>query len=475
LKSLGLSQERAQAQGNEEALRDSCARSAQKLAGLQREDETLTEELFEAQKVLAGAEPTSKGYEGSIEALTASLDEVKTKRIEAEQRLIPLEEAITRHKERMTEARLSVATLVERANSVRRQIEAAQREHEGLSAEIEKASVDLAAKNIVARRIKPLLAVFEGFLRSVEQRTQALSQATHDAHSSTSKLHASLEEARKASHVAHDAHDTVNEKLSALRVEKGRLEIQVESAIRVIKEDCKTPLERALSLPALDNREEVEEQAFKLRRRIANMGTINPDAAVEYEELKTRYTYMESQLEDMMSARRALAKIIRVIDNRMKEDFMRTFEQVNAHFQEVFMLLFPGGSAELSLVDPEEPETSGIEVSAQPRGKRITKMMLMSGGEKSLTALALLFAVYRIRSAPFYILDEVEAALDDTNLRRLCGYFDSLRETTQLILITHQRRTMELANVLYGISMQADGVTRVVSQRLEHADVAKGA
>ncbi len=153
----------------------------------------------------------------------------------------------------------------------------------------------------------------------------------------------------------------------------------------------------------------------------------------------------------------------------MKTDFERTFEEVNTNFQEVFAVLFPGGAAHLSLTDPEDIDNSGIEVNAQPRGKRITKMSLMSGGEKSLTAMALLFALYRTRPTPFYILDEVEAALDDTNLRRLIAYIDQLRTTTQLIMITHQRRTMEMADVLFGVSMQADGITKVISQKLDRA------
>ena len=120
-------------------------------------------------------------------------------------------------------------------------------------------------------------------------------------------------------------------------------------------------------------------------------------------------------------------------------------------------------------MDPDDLENTGVEVNAQPKGKRIAKMMLLSGGEKSLTALALLFAVYRIRSTPFYILDEVEAALDDTNLRRLVAYINSLRDETQLIMITHQRRTMEMADTLFGVSMQGDGVTKVISQKLDQA------
>lgn len=142
---------------------------------------------------------------------------------------------------------------------------------------------------------------------------------------------------------------------------------------------------------------------------------------------------------------------------------------MDANFQEIFATLFPGGRANLSLVDPDDMENTGVEVNAQPKGKRIAKMMLLSGGEKSLTALALLFAVYKIRSTPFYILDEVEAALDDSNLRRLAAYIDTLRDETQLIMITHQRRTMEMADVLFGVSMQGDGVTKVISQKLDQA------
>jgi chromosome segregation protein len=160
---------------------------------------------------------------------------------------------------------------------------------------------------------------------------------------------------------------------------------------------------------------------------------------------------------------------VRAIDRKMRERFLETFEQVDQHFRNVFAVLFPGGHAELKMTDPDDPEETGVEVVAQPLGKKLQKMTLMSGGEKSLTALALLFALYRTRPCPFYILDEVEAALDDSNLRRFVGFVDSMRRVTQFIIVTHQRRTMEMADVLYGVSMQSDGVSKVVSQRLDHA------
>lgn len=162
-------------------------------------------------------------------------------------------------------------------------------------------------------------------------------------------------------------------------------------------------------------------------------------------------------------------RINAVIEERMRDDFANTFKTVDENFRQIFSMLFPGGNAHLSLVDPDDIEASGVEVHAQPAGKRIAKMSLMSGGERSLTALALLFALYKTRSTPFYILDEVEAALDDSNLRRLISYIDQMRHETQLLMITHQRRTMEMADVLFGVSMQADGVTKVLSQKLEDA------
>ena len=202
-------------------------------------------------------------------------------------------------------------------------------------------------------------------------------------------------------------------------------------------------------------------------RQINNLGPVNQVAMEEYEQLKRRADYIEEQLADLESARKALTKITVAIDRKMRKAFLVTFEKVDANFREIFAMLFPGGQAHLEMTDPEHPAETGIEVVAQPRGKRITKMMLMSGGEKSLTALALLFAVYRTRTVPFYVLDEVEAALDDANLSKLIGALDVLRSDTQLLVISHQRRTMEDADVLYGVSMQADGVSRVVSQKLD--------
>ena len=186
-------------------------------------------------------------------------------------------------------------------------------------------------------------------------------------------------------------------------------------------------------------------------------------------ELKERADYISEQVADLEAARKSLSKIAAAIDRKMKRRFLVVFDQVNQNFSEIFGMLFPGGAAHIEMTDPEHPAETGIEIVAQPQGKRIMKMTLMSGGEKSLTALALLFAVYRTRTVPFYVFDEVEAALDYANLQRLLDAIERLKDQTQLIVISHQRRTMEQADVLYGVSMQADGVSHVVSQRLDQS------
>jgi chromosome segregation protein len=467
--SLRLSQKLAEQRGVTQAAQSEALRATNALESARRDFADVQKQREQAQQTVAEARPTVEALEKKLAAATEAAS-ARTARIdELNDQVVPLRKEAAHLRDSLSEAKLSAATLCERHSYAERIVAARTRDVESVDAAESDLRANLASKIIAQQRITPLLAIFEELTASARRRTYALEQAAQAAQDSSTDLHAQVNKAREVSKAAHDAYDGVNAQLSTARVEKGRLEVQVDTAVNAIVTDLNTPLETALKLPELANRPEAEDSAFKLKRRIANMGSINPDAAAEYEELKARFDYLSAQLSDLDSARRSLAKIVRVIDARMKDDFTNTFAQVNDNFREIFATLFPGGKAELTLTDPDDVENTGVEVNAQPAGKRITKMMLMSGGEKSLTALALLFAVYRIRSAPFYILDEVEAALDDSNLRRLTAYLQSIRNDTQLIMITHQRRTMEMSDVLFGVSMQSDGVTKVISQRLEQA------
>ena len=201
-------------------------------------------------------------------------------------------------------------------------------------------------------------------------------------------------------------------------------------------------------------------------RKLAQLGRVNPLALEEFAALEQRHAFLTEQLADLTQTRADLLTIIQELDERMQSIFLAAFDDTKVAFGEVFPILFPGGTGSISLTDPDSPLTTGIEVSVRPAGKKIERLSLLSGGERSLAAVALLTAIFKARPSPFYILDEVEAALDDANLGRLLGVFEQLRSSSQLIVITHQKRTMEIADALYGVSMRQDGVSAVVGQRI---------
>ncbi|NBW42019.1 chromosome segregation protein SMC [bacterium] len=214
---------------------------------------------------------------------------------------------------------------------------------------------------------------------------------------------------------------------------------------------------------------ELESELRKIDNQLRVLGSFNPLAEEEYSALEERLNYLSTQLDDLNEAKSELRGIIREIDGKIQTTFAAAFEDTKREFEKVFPILFPGGSGSLNLTKPEEGEEVGIDVSVRPAGKRIERMSLLSGGERSLAAMALLVAIFKARPSPFYVLDEVEAALDDTNLERLLEVLKTLGEASQLIIVTHQKRTMEIADALYGVSMGKDGVTKVMSQTLEKA------
>ncbi|WP_157574214.1 AAA family ATPase, partial [Nocardia jejuensis] len=209
-----------------------------------------------------------------------------------------------------------------------------------------------------------------------------------------------------------------------------------------------------------------ERRAKRAEKDLTTLGKVNPLALEEFSALEERYNFLATQLEDVKKARQDLLDVVEEVDARILQVFTEAWEDVEREFVGVFGKLFPGGEGRLLLTNPADMLTTGVEVEARPPGKKVKRLSLLSGGEKSLTAVALLVAIFRARPSPFYVMDEVEAALDDTNLRRLIGLFEQLREKSQLIVITHQKPTMEIADALYGVSMRGDGITQVISQRM---------
>nr|WP_202524127.1 chromosome segregation protein SMC [Kitasatospora sp. SID7827] len=213
-------------------------------------------------------------------------------------------------------------------------------------------------------------------------------------------------------------------------------------------------------------RAEVERRLKAAERAHQQLGKVNPLALEEFAALEARHRFLGEQLDDLRKSRRDLMDIVRDVDTRVEQLFTAAYHDTAAQFEGVFARLFPGGEGRLLLTDPENMLTTGVEVEARPPGKKVKRLSLLSGGERSLTAVALLVSIFKARPSPFYVMDEVEAALDETNLRRLVGIMEELRESSQLIVITHQKLTMESADALYGVTMKGDGISQVISQRL---------
>ena len=219
-------------------------------------------------------------------------------------------------------------------------------------------------------------------------------------------------------------------------------------------------------------RDQQEKRLAQAERSLALLGKINPLALEEYSSLEERLRYLAEQLEDLKKTKRDLLDIIKEVDDKVQQIFKEAYDDTAREFELIFARLFPGGDGRLILTNPEDMTMAGVDVEARPPGKRVKRLSLLSGGERSLVAVALLIAIFKARPSPFYVMDEVEAALDDTNLGRLLGVFEELRQKSQLIVITHQKRTMEIADSLYGVTMRGDGVSEVISQRIRESESA---
>jgi chromosome segregation protein len=467
--SLELSQKVAAVSGEHDALLEDVGRLEEQLTTLDNEAASVDRRMTDIRERSSKDRPYVDEHLARIEQLGAELEgfeEAHARASETRDTRFREESAVS---ERLSTCQVEIATVSEREVHLKRQVTTITSELRELDDTVERSRETEVALELLRERIQPVHDLYVVLQERAEHWAVKLRDRARFEQADSESLRTTVHDAQDAVRAAQAVIDEKNESMGGLRVAKGQLEVQVNQAVRRIVEELGMPIERAMEVDPIDDRMTAEDRAHKLRKQISNLGPVNPVATEEYEALRARRDFMNEQIADLDASRKALAKVVAAIDRKMRDRFLETFEQVDKHFQEVFAVLFPGGTAQLQLTDPDDPEMTGVEVIAQPRGKKLAKMSLMSGGEKSLTALALLFAVYRTRPCPFYILDEVEAALDDTNLRRFCAFVDSMRAHTQFIVVTHQRRTMETADVLYGVSMQADGVSKLVSQKLDRA------
>ncbi|HEY2500376.1 MAG TPA: chromosome segregation protein SMC, partial [Mycobacterium sp.] len=400
------------------------------------------------------------------------------------------------------EARLAVRTAEERANAVRgradslRRAAAAEREarlraQQAHAARLRAAAVAAAvadAGRLLAQRLNRVVdaasQIRDALVAERQERSVAMTAVRDEVHQLGARV-ATLTDSLHRDEVANAQAALRIEQLEQVVLEQFGMapaDLIAEYGPRVALPP--TDLEMAEFEQARERGEQVtmpapmpydratqERRAKRADRELAELGRVNPLALEEFAALEERYNFLSTQLEDVKAARKDLLDVVADVDARILQVFTDAFTDVEREFRDVFTALFPGGEGRLRLTDPDDMLATGIEVEARPPGKKITRLSLLSGGEKALTAVAMLVAIFRARPSPFYILDEVEAALDDVNLRRLIGLFEQLRAQSQIIIITHQKPTMEVADALYGVTMQGDGITAVISQRMRGQQV----
>ena len=392
-------------------------------------------------------------------------------------------------REAENEARLSLRALEEqsrraasRARSLR-QAAAAEREERARYARREAArKTELATASDVEAAARVALEAAERALAQVaterdrlSERRSQVSQEVLDARRALDRLSAELSEATASAHQGQIAaeqtrlrvEDLQRRALEELSLEPEQLlaEFGPETLVPMLPLDPDQVEKAAAAEPSAYVRAEQERALAKAQKDLEKLGRVNPLALEEHEALASRHKFLVDQVQDLKQSKADLLRIVQDVDRLVEEAFASAFAETREQFEHVFGVLFPGGQGDLVLTDPDDMLTTGIEIEARPAGKKVKRLSLLSGGERSLAAIAFLVAIFKARPSPFYVMDEVEAALDDMNLTRLLAIFKELQETSQLIVITHQKRTMEIADALYGVTMR-DGVTTVVSQRL---------
>ena len=372
---------------------------------------------------------------------------------------------------RRTDLDVRAAGLQERRTFLARRIEelderlrrnVAQRE------QAERGRVELEARatatDRLTRAVSERLAFIEEELRGVREERRRQSEHLRE-------ITEQLDGLRRDRQQAERQLAETRERLQRVELDEAEVRVRMEQAVESVRREFDCEPNVAIAAPCPESPEGTppttpQGRVRELERELRIMGPINPLALEEFEALQERHTFLEGQLDDVKTARRDLFKVIKTIDAEIVEVFAAAYADVAENFATLFGMLFPGGSGRLKLTDPDNLLDTGIEVEARPSGKNVRQLSLLSGGERSLTALAFLFAVFRSRPSPFYLMDEVEAALDDVNLHRFLDLVDEFRREAQLVIVSHQKRTMEAADCLYGVTMQSGGSSKVVSERI---------
>ena len=369
---------------------------------------------------------------------------------------------------RRQELEVRNAGLHERQSFLERRLDETERR---LAADAEARALAAERRVAVERSlvaIERLVALIERHRVTIETRHDELLEIRRRQSDEVRAVAARLDSVRRRRAEVERELEAARERLRRVEIDDAEVRMRLEAAVEAVRRDhdVEPAVAEAAELPPLPEGANAPARVRDLERELRLMGPINPLALEEFNELQERHRFLETQLEDVRESRRELLRVIKAIDLEIQTVFAAAFADVSTHFTQLFSTLFPGGVGKLVLTAPDDLLNTGIEVEAKPSGKNVKKLSLLSGGERSLTALAFLFAVFRSRPSPFYVMDEVEAALDDVNLHRFLGLIAEFRRDAQLLIVSHQKRTMEAGDCLLGVSMQPGGSSKVVTERV---------
>jgi chromosome segregation protein len=458
-------------------------RSADGLARVEQQSAEAAEELDGQSGVRAEIEQRLRSERDRVAELEAMLPALEAEEAAAAEAARAMSEARAALDERATavatlrsDLEIRVAQVEERRTSLQaRLVEVDARVARNQEAARE-AAVRREALDGRARALDALAATCQASLDEVEAQLVDLRQLRKEQSEAQRAVATALDGLRRERVQVEKELGEVRERIQRADLELNEINLRIETSVETMRRDLDIDPEAAIvaTCPELAENVSPAARARELERELRLMGPINPLALEEYEALQERHEFLQGQLDDVKGSRRELGKVIRAIDEEIVNVFAAAFADVSQNFEQLFSTLFPGGRGSIKLTDPEDLLETGIEVEAKPSGKNVRKLSLLSGGERSLTALAFLFAVFRSRPSPFYVMDEVEAALDDVNLHRFLELVAEFRREAQLVIVSHQKRTMEAADVLYGVTMSPGGSSKVVSEKgaAKHAGAA---
>ncbi|CAB4540039.1 unannotated protein [freshwater metagenome] len=461
--------------------------SEQSLGDLQKHDSELAKKAESLGRVIAQLDSTNAEIlrlQSELAEVESANSELASKKASYEQQLTQFADvtevdltaretalaALDSARAKELDVRVSLSALQERKSGVgREQVLISQRLAEALAADQARAELLNQRKQEVLNA-ESILEFSPKLLAKIEQLILTARTKVRELDAERGQKMQRLQQLRQQAQQLESQLSSMTQGVQEIEMRSYELRLQLQSLSDRSQEELSFSAADLLNeyQEIVETQSELETSLRQAERKLNQLGAFNPLALEEFSALEERHKYLSEQLEDLNSARADLRGIISDLDEKMEITFQEAFADTKKAFEEVFPILFPGGTGSLSLIDDPSGET-GIEVAVKPVGKRIERMSLLSGGERSLAAVALLVAIFKARPSPFYVLDEVEAALDDANLGRLLSVIETLRESSQLIIVTHQKRTMEIADALYGVSMRQDGITQVVGQKLDKA------